>query len=634
MTPSPRRSRILLGVALSLFAIVLLRNAWVGDDAYIGLRTVKNFVNGDGLTWNVTERVQAYTCPLWILLNCAVFYVTREAYFTTIFLSLAVSVLAVVVMWRTARGDTQALFGLAILLCSKAFMDYSTSGLENPLTHLLLAVFVAVYFRDDGSLKSLFWLTLIAALAVTNRMDVAVLLAPPAAYAFYRARGLRAVGVVLLASTPFLLWEAFSLFYYGFPFPNTAYAKLGTGIGAWETARQGAYYFRNSLSLDPLTLPVIGGGLLAPLVSRRWRELPLALGTALYLAYVLKVGGDFMSGRFFSAPLIFAVCLLGHVEFSPHSVTWAVSYAAVLFVGLIAPGAPLLSGEHYHTLCWGTGPDDRGIADERGCYYPCAGLLPTWRHGGGLRNDWVEIGRDARARGLPVVVRGNIGYFGYYADRDVYILDPGALSDPFLARLPAARTPEWRVGHFVRVLPEGYVETLRTGENRLADRRLAQYREKLSLVVSGPLFDANRLREIWRLNTGAYDHLIDAPFYRSAAPPVRTYSELSRTGAPAEVTYFGPNGIEIDCEGRTLSRELEVSLDNNDHYRIIFLRGDAELARVRVMPPEPPLQVGLHVYRVEVPAEAGSNECDRIRIVPVPFANDGSCGVGHVRFVD
>src|SRR5262249_28656344 len=391
----------------------LLRNAWVGDDAYIGLRTVKNFVNGDGLTWNVTERVQAYTCPLWILLHCAVFYFTREAYFTTIFLSLVVSVLAVVVMWRAARGDTQALFGLAILLCSKAFMDYSTSGLENPLTHLLLAGFAAVYFRDDGSLKSLFLLVLIAALGVTNRMDVAVVLVPPMAYAFYRVRGLKAVGVVLLASMPFLLWEAFSLFYYGFLFPNTAYAKLGTGISAWETAQQGTYYFRNSLSLDPLTLLVIGGGLLAPCVSRRWRQLPLALGIALYLVYVVKVGGDFMSGRFFTAPLIVAVCLLGQVEVSPRSISWGVAYAAVLVVGLLSPGAPLLSGEQYHTICSGLAPEDHGIADERGYYYPDVGLLPTWRRGGGLKHDWAEVGRDARARELPVVVRGNIGYFGY-----------------------------------------------------------------------------------------------------------------------------------------------------------------------------------------------------------------------------
>ena len=29
---------------------------------------------------------------------------------------------------------------------------------------------------------------------------------------------------------PLLAWELFSLLFYGFPFPNTYYAKLNTGI--------------------------------------------------------------------------------------------------------------------------------------------------------------------------------------------------------------------------------------------------------------------------------------------------------------------------------------------------------------------------------------------------------------------
>lgn len=40
-----------------ILGVVVLRNAWVGDDAYISFRTVDNFVNGYGLTWNVAERV-------------------------------------------------------------------------------------------------------------------------------------------------------------------------------------------------------------------------------------------------------------------------------------------------------------------------------------------------------------------------------------------------------------------------------------------------------------------------------------------------------------------------------------------------------------------------------------------------
>ncbi len=88
-----RRSLVLMAVLLTFFALVIVRNAWLADDAYIGLRTVDNLVHGQGLTWNVGERVQTFTCPLWILLHCAVYAVTREAYYTSICVSVLVSLL-------------------------------------------------------------------------------------------------------------------------------------------------------------------------------------------------------------------------------------------------------------------------------------------------------------------------------------------------------------------------------------------------------------------------------------------------------------------------------------------------------------------------------------------------------------
>jgi arabinofuranosyltransferase len=625
----------LLAAAFALFAVVLVRNAWLGEDAYIGLRTVENFINGDGLTWNVNERVQVYTCPLWILIHCGALFVTRETFYTSIFLSFVASLLAMLVVWRSARGDTQGLLAVTVLVCSKAFVDYSTSGLENPLTYLLVAAFVAIYLRYEPNLKSLFALSLVAALAVTNRMDVAALLAPALLYAFWRVRGLRAAGVVLLASTPFVLWEAFSLFYYGFLFPNTAYAKLGTGVSGWESARQGLYYFRDSLSLDPLTLLAIGVGMAAPFVTRQWRQLPLAAGMALYLVYVVKVGGDFMSGRFFTAPLVIAACLLGQIPITaPRLIPWALAEAAVLLLGLIAPGSPLRSGEDYQSVRSGFGPNDHGIADERGYYYPYSGLLPTWRRGGEPTHCWVDQGRDAQARGIRVVVKGNVGYFAYYAGRDVYVVDPGALTDPLLARLPAVRMRPWRIGHFTRVIPEGYAETLADGENHLADPKLAEYYDHLSYVVRGPLFDRERLREIWRINTGAYNHLIDFGAYRESPPLARRYSEISRVQPSGKGLYFGPNGIDIDLENCKLRDRVELSLDNDDRYDVLFLRGDEELARVQIVQPAFTLVVGLNLYEVEVPENARDGKCDRIRIVPAPLANDGAFNLGHIRIVD
>jgi arabinofuranosyltransferase len=59
-----RYSLALLALLLLAYAVVLVRTAWMCDDAFITLRTVDNFVQGYGLVWNVGERVQVYTHPL------------------------------------------------------------------------------------------------------------------------------------------------------------------------------------------------------------------------------------------------------------------------------------------------------------------------------------------------------------------------------------------------------------------------------------------------------------------------------------------------------------------------------------------------------------------------------------------
>ena len=133
---------------MGLFTIVLVRTAWMHDDAYITLRTVDNLVSGFGPRWNVSERVQAYTHPLWMFLLALPYSVTREAYFTPLVLSILVSAAA---MWlfvsRLALSSGAVLVGASVFIFSKAFVEFSTSGLENPLTHLLLAIFFTLYWK-------------------------------------------------------------------------------------------------------------------------------------------------------------------------------------------------------------------------------------------------------------------------------------------------------------------------------------------------------------------------------------------------------------------------------------------------------------------------------------------------------
>jgi len=105
-------------------------------------------------------------------------------------------------------------------------------------------------------------------------------------------------------------WECFSLLYFGFPLPNTAYAKLGGGVPRGDLVVQGFVYALDSIALDPVTLMTIAAAVVATVATGLRRDPPIALGIVLSIVYVIAVGGDFMSGRFFAAPLVCSVMLL------------------------------------------------------------------------------------------------------------------------------------------------------------------------------------------------------------------------------------------------------------------------------------------------------------------------------------
>ena len=117
---------------LAVFLVVIIRNAWVAEDAYITFRTIDNWMHGYGLRWNVDERVQTFTHPLWMMLVAAFYAITREPYYTSLAISIALSLATVIVIARRIATDRNAgALAIATLIFSKAFVDYATSGLEN-----------------------------------------------------------------------------------------------------------------------------------------------------------------------------------------------------------------------------------------------------------------------------------------------------------------------------------------------------------------------------------------------------------------------------------------------------------------------------------------------------------------------
>jgi arabinofuranosyltransferase len=84
----------------------------------------------------------------------------------------------------------------------------------------------------------------------------------------------------------------------------------------------------------------------------------LACGSLLYLAFVVGTGGDFMSGRFLTVPLLVAAILVSR---SPLSIRH-VEVAAVVFgaMALATIKATVLSGPGYSDSTIGDRADERG----------------------------------------------------------------------------------------------------------------------------------------------------------------------------------------------------------------------------------------------------------------------------------
>jgi arabinofuranosyltransferase len=248
---------------LVLFTYVFLANAWMGDDAHTTFRSVWNCVQGYGLTYNPDERVQAYTHPLWMFAVAAAHLVTGEFFFSVTALSWIFDVAAGIVLLRRARTLGSAVLLVVWLVSSKALIDYTSSGLEYPLSYFLIALFYVRYFArrfEAPTVGELRFFTLVAALAFVNRSDTALLFAIPLAEMTLWSlivRGRRTFAPLWVGAALAIAWIGFATFYYGFPSPNTYYAKVANGIPAWLQHQQGWAYFFNSISHDPITLGTI-----------------------------------------------------------------------------------------------------------------------------------------------------------------------------------------------------------------------------------------------------------------------------------------------------------------------------------------------------------------------------------------
>lgn len=337
-------------------------------------------------------------------------------------------------------------------------------------------------------------------------MDTVLFFIPALLLVFLEQKSWENVKSFILGFSPFILWEIFSIIYYGFPFPNTAYAKLHTGLGRMDLLEMGYLYFINSIHWDPITLFFIFTSTSFILYYGNWRERAAAAGVVLYLFYVFWIGADYMSGRFFTGALLVSVILFFRLLSNLSIANGIMLLTFVILLGMTSPTPTLTSidDDSYSTGRFSV----TQISDERSFFFQPSGLIYDQRNFIQPYYDWVFRGIQIRLDGTKVVILSNVGFAGYFVGPETYIIDKLALVDPLLARLTPMDAKNAKPGHYERLIPEGYFESVKNDQNRIQNKSLSEYYEKIRIITRGPILSWERFVIIWQINMGYYDYLL------------------------------------------------------------------------------------------------------------------------------
>jgi hypothetical protein len=238
-------------VPLALFgAHAIMFGGWLIDDAGISFAYARNVVHGHGLVSQPgLPPVEGYSNFLWVLL-VALLYGARVFALPWAAKALAGVLVAVAffVTWRALAaaapwGGRAATGGLVLVSLQTAFVVWTMSGMENPLTVLLASLLLAMGLQvlSDGPSYRSGWLGgIVAGLLAWTRPDGIVFAAAYPTWLAMNAlaRHPRHPGALARALVPYLgglvpllaILEVFRLWYFGDLVPNTYYAKGGPSL--------------------------------------------------------------------------------------------------------------------------------------------------------------------------------------------------------------------------------------------------------------------------------------------------------------------------------------------------------------------------------------------------------------------
>ncbi len=277
---------------------------YIKDDAFISFRYALNLAEGNGMVFNLGERVEGYTNFLWIVLTAPAFWVGADpVVWSKVMGALCglgtMALIFLLTRWlRDGQPSPSHYVAPLIFGASASIALWTMSGMAPVL--IMLCGTAAIYHLwralEEDRKASWIWAGVAMAGAALTR---------PEGHMFFIV-GCVALGVVLIRRqhlpknawwmlgiflgviAPYHLWR---LLYFGDLLPNTYYVKAAGGPAVWK---EGWKFLGGMLGFN--LNAVIGVAALLSLIParRRWYRLGMVLLCVFFMLYMVKVGRDEM----------------------------------------------------------------------------------------------------------------------------------------------------------------------------------------------------------------------------------------------------------------------------------------------------------------------------------------------------
>lgn len=272
------------------------------DDSFISYRYAKNLASGNGLVFNIGEKLEGYSNFIWTLILGLFIKIGLSPILTSKILGIIFSILNLFLLIRFTKDEKFSFLNfisIFLIVLMPSYAIWAVAGLETQGFSFLL-LWLIITLKEEERNKFPFSVIPLSLLPLFRPEGVAFLIII-LIYKLFRKVNNFSIIVSLLIFTSYLIWK---YFYYGSLIPNTFYAKTGKGFIQFAL---GLFYFfeflRNFGSLGLLILIYL------PLIKedKKKIELPLIFVTFWFLYIIYKGHDPLPSFRFFVMilPLIY-----------------------------------------------------------------------------------------------------------------------------------------------------------------------------------------------------------------------------------------------------------------------------------------------------------------------------------------